>query len=89
MIHPMCMCHSCLPGKLIGAIRPVGVAGGKTKVPGIPGDGSATHIQDTNRNDLYTYIIYVYIIYVYKSFLISISYLMNYLCLWSIYHECP
>ena len=33
-----------LPGRLIGAMRLVGVDGGNTKVPGIPGEGSATEM---------------------------------------------
>ncbi len=38
-----------LPGRLIGAMRLVGVEGGNTKVPGIPGDGSATYRDETDQ----------------------------------------
>ncbi len=37
-----------LPGRLIGAMRLVG-EGGNTKVPGIPGDGSATYRDETDQ----------------------------------------
>lgn len=39
--------HVYIPGRLIGAMRLVGVEGGNTNVPGIPGEGSAMYIKAT------------------------------------------
>ncbi len=37
----MPLIYYILPGRLMGAMRLVGVEGGKTNVPGMPGEGNA------------------------------------------------